>query len=168
MTKTTGDTRGGWLVFLAVGAFNVFQGAYLALAGGESVQGSIQSIVGVPWSELVQSAPSTAAYINDLLMIVGLFLAALGLMTVVVAATGYRQGHVWAWYTMWLVPAFYSITAVVLYAKGEVYFSDDLSFELFAFLLAISFLVQALESSEFRARKAPGGTVTLQGRFARL
>jgi hypothetical protein len=156
LTRTAGDAKGGWLVFLAVGAFNVFQGAYLALAGGESVQSSIQSIAGVPWSELVRSAPSTAAYINDLLMIVGLFLAAFGILAMTVAVTGYRRGHAWAWYVMWLVPLFYSITAALLFARGEIYFSDDLSSELFAFLLVVSFLVQALESPGFRARGATG------------
>lgn len=146
---------GGWVVLLAVGVFNAVQGAVLAALGGEAVQESVANLVGVPWSDLVSSTPAVAAYVNDLLMIVGLFLAAFGVLVAAVAATGYRRRRPWAWYSMWVVPVFYSITAVVLYAKGEVYFSDDLSSELFVFLLVLAFLVQAAEWRGFRRAEGP-------------
>lgn len=150
---------GGWVVLLAMGLFNAVQGAILAVFGGEAVQGSIQSIVGVPWAALLGSAPAVAAYINDLLIIIGLFLAAFGLMVAAIASTGYRAGQRWAWYAMWVVPFFYSLTAAILYAKGEIYFSDDISFELFAFLLIMSFLVQLGERRAFGGGSHGRGTL---------
>lgn len=143
---------GGWVVLLAMGLFNAVQGAFLALLGGEAVKESVANLAGVPWSTLVSSTPAVAAYVNDLLIIIGLFLAAFGVLVAAIAATGYRRRHIWAWYSMWVVPVFYLLTAAILYAKGEVYFSDDLSSELFAFLLVLAFLVQAVEARGFRRR----------------
>lgn len=152
---TEGEPQGsvGWVVFLAMGLFNAVQGAFLALLGGEAVQQSIANLVGVPWPTLVSASPAVATYVNDLLMIVGLFLASFGVLVALIAATGYRKRHVWAWYSMWAVPVFYLLTAAILYARGEIYFSDELSFELFAFLLALAFIVQALESRGFRRKR---------------
>ena len=140
----------GWLVFAVTGALNVVQGAVLILFGGEAVQDSIQGVTGVPWSLLLVATPSLAAYVNDVLMILGLFVAAFGAMVLAVSVTGYRRGEPWAWYLMWAAPVFYLLTSVILLVKGEIYFSDDLSIELFSALLLLSFVVQVFDRGSFR------------------
>ena len=134
--------------------FNVAQGLILVVFGGEVVQGSVQGLAGVPWGELVIFNPALAAYINDLLMILGFFISAFGFLVAAIAFTGYWAGRPWAWYFMWAAPVFYFLTAVLLLAKGEIYFSDDLSSELFGFLLVVTFLVQTLEARSFRLEAA--------------
>lgn len=154
MTKTTEtNTDRGWLIFLTIGAMNIIQGALLAFGRGEVVQNSIQRLVGSSWVELESSNPPFAAYIGDLLMLLGLFLAGFGLLVMAIAFTGYRRRQHWAWYSMWLVPAFYMMGAAILFETGEMYLSDDLSYELFAFLLVAALLVQVVDSRSFRPNR---------------
>ena len=153
MTEGQSESRdGGWVVFAAMGMFNTAQGLLLLIFGGEVVQESFRNLVGVPWAQLAEANPAFTAYVNDLLMILGLFLAAFGLLVVGIAITGYRRKRPWAWYIMWTAPAFYLMTAAILLARGEIYFSDDLSVELFSLLLALSLLIQVAERPSFMAR----------------
>ena len=145
---------GGWLVFFAIGAVNAVQGVLLLVFGGEAVEDSIVGVTGSSWSQLQGSNPAFAAYIGDLLTILGLFIAAFGVMIAAIALSGYRRRRLWAWCTMWAAPVFYSSTALILLVKGDIYYSDDLSIELFLFLLAISLIVLAAEAPSFR-RAAP-------------
>ncbi len=151
MSQRGGPFEGeAWLIFLIVGVINVVQGSLLMFFGGEVEQNTVQRLVGLPWAQLAASNPPFAAYVEDLLMIVGLFLAGFGLLAGVIACTGYRRRQPWAWYSMWIVPAFYLIAAVMLFERGEIYFSDDLSYEFFSFLLLATFLTQLLGARSFR------------------
>lgn len=158
--KLSKEANGGWVVFSAIGIFNVAQGLVLILFGGEAVHESVESLVGVSWPQLVATSPSFAAYINDLLGIVGLFLAAFGFMVFAIASTGYKRLRPWAWYSMWIAPVFYLLTAMILFAKGEIYYADDLSFELFTFLLVLGFLVQVAEARSFRIGRPKEGELS--------
>ena len=141
-----------WMLFMIIGAVNAVQGSLLMVFGGEVEQETIQRLVGSTWAELQASNPPLAGYVDNLLLIVGLFLGSFGLLTVAIACTGYRRRQVWAWYAMWIVPAFYLVTALLLFSEGEIYFTDDLSYEYFAFLTAIALIVQTVEARAFRRR----------------
>lgn len=146
---------GGWIVFLAIGIFNAVQGLILLAFGGEAVEDSILGVTGSSWAQLQGSNPGFAAYVGDLLTILGLFISTFGVMIAAIALSGYRRGRFWAWCTMWAAPVFYSLTALILVVKGDIYYSDDLSIELFLFLLVISLLVLAVEAPSFRRPTTP-------------
>jgi hypothetical protein len=52
------------------------------------------------WSELVSSSPATAGYIEILFRMYGVFNLIVGLMGVAIAATAFRRGDTWAWWTL--------------------------------------------------------------------
>ena len=137
-------------MFVAIGAFNMVQGAILLVFGGEAVEDSLLGAIGLSWSQLLVSDPGLAAYVGDILAMLGVFITAFGVMIAAVAVSGYRQMRPWAWYVMWVAPAFYSLTAAILFLRGDIYYSDDLSVELFLFILVISCLVLVAEARSFR------------------
>jgi hypothetical protein len=55
---------------------------------------------GGSWPELASSSPMTAGYIEILFRMYGVFNLIVGLMGVAVAATAFRRGDTWAWWTL--------------------------------------------------------------------
>lgn len=153
-----------WPVFLALGAINVVQGCLLVLFGGEVETDTIRRVTGIAWAQLVVSQPSMAAYIDNILETAGLFLSGFGLLVMAIAATGYRRASRWAWYTMWFVPAFYSMIGYILFREGEFFiYSDDLTVEAFVFMLVAAFIVQLLAYRSFRRPDARGSETRPEG-----
>lgn len=145
----------GWLFFLVLGAINVMQGSLLILFRGEVETDTIHRVTGITWNQLAASYPSIAAYIGNLLETAGLFLSGFGLLIMAIALVGYRRTQKWAWYAMWLVPAFYSLTIYILYREGELFiYSDDLTAEFFAFMLVTAFVIQLLTYRSFKTGDA--------------
>ena len=52
------------------------------------------------WSQLVETAPSTAGYILVMYRMYGIYCAIFGLMATAIAVTAFRRGEVWAWWTL--------------------------------------------------------------------
>ena len=52
------------------------------------------------WSELSSTAPMTANYIELVFRMYGLYCAVFGLMGSAIAATAFRRGDRWAWWTL--------------------------------------------------------------------
>lgn len=52
------------------------------------------------WPELSSTAPMTAKYIEVLFRMYGLYCAVFGLMGSAIAATAFRRGDTWAWWTL--------------------------------------------------------------------
>jgi hypothetical protein len=52
------------------------------------------------WSELARTSPPTAAYIMVLFRMYGVFNMAFGIVTTAIAATAFRRGDRWAWWTL--------------------------------------------------------------------
>lgn len=52
------------------------------------------------WSELVASAPATAAFLTLVFRLFGALCAVFGIMGVFVAATAFRRGERWAWWAL--------------------------------------------------------------------
>ena len=74
---------------------------YLLGPGGEPIlPAGYEGYTGGSWAELVRSSPSTAAYIAILFRMYGVFNLIAGLMGVAIAATAFRRGERWAWWTL--------------------------------------------------------------------
>ena len=55
---------------------------------------------GGSWADLVSSLPMTAKYIEILFRMYGVFNLIVGLMAIAIAATAFRRGDTWAWWTL--------------------------------------------------------------------
>jgi hypothetical protein len=74
------------------------------LTGAEN---AVKSLTGITFSQLAESSPGVANYIYYLIRILGIFSAGLGAFFMVVSATAYRKGELWAWYLTWVVPVLF-------------------------------------------------------------
>ena len=56
-----------------------------------------EGFTGSSWSELANSAPMTAGYIEVLFRMYGVFNVVFGLMAIAITITAFRRGDGWAW-----------------------------------------------------------------------
>jgi hypothetical protein len=75
-------------------------------------EGAVQSLTGSTFSQLAASSPGLGNYIDYLIRVLAIFSAGLGAFFMVVSATAYRKGEVWAWYLTWVVPVLFLLDAV--------------------------------------------------------
>jgi hypothetical protein len=100
--------RSAWILILIVDAGFVAWGAmaavfpdYLLGPGGKPIlPAGYEGYTGGSWPELVSSSPMTAGYIEILFRMYGVFNLIVGLMGVAIAATAFRRGDAWAWWTL--------------------------------------------------------------------
>jgi hypothetical protein len=74
---------------------------YLPGPGGKPIlPAGYEGYGGGSWAELVSSSPMTANYIEILFRMYGVFNLIVGLMGIAIAATAFRRGDGWAWWTL--------------------------------------------------------------------
>ena len=59
-----------------------------------------EGFTGSSWSELVNTAPMTAGYIELLFRMYGLFNVVFAVMAIAITVTAYRRGDGWAWWAL--------------------------------------------------------------------
>lgn len=97
-----------WILFLVVDAGFAAWGFmaaafpdYLLGPGGKPIlPAGYEGYTGGSWPELVSSSPLAAGYIEILFRMYGMFNLIVGLMGVTIAATAFRRGDAWAWWTL--------------------------------------------------------------------
>lgn len=105
-TKSTHEKayqKYAWILLFVVGillALNILLVATF-FTGPEQFEAD----TGVAWDEFSQVYPgvATAYILEQRLAYVGF--ASLALLALVITCFGFRKGHRWAWYAMWLLPA---------------------------------------------------------------
>ena len=90
------------LFFLVSMAATIFSPGILT--GAEN---AVETLTGTTFSHIAVSSPGVANYIYYLISILAIFSAGLGAFVMVVSATAYRKGEVWAWYLTWVVPVLF-------------------------------------------------------------
>ncbi len=138
-----------WLGFLVIGSLNLVDGLILAIFGASAEQDTIRRLLGTTWDELSKSSPAFAHFVNIQSTIIGLLLLGFSLFIVIVAVTGYRRGHKWAWYAMWNAPVYYTVVSLILIREGEIVTSDALTPEFLVFCLIATTLFQLMGYSHF-------------------
>ena len=53
-----------------------------------------------PWQELVTTSPAAAGFMNVLFRVYGAYIVAFGIAAIAIAATAFRRGDAWAWWTL--------------------------------------------------------------------
>jgi hypothetical protein len=69
--------------------------------GGKGIlPAAYDGYTGGSWSELVRTAPMTAKYVALMYRMYGIYCAVFGVMASAIAATAFRRGARWAWWTL--------------------------------------------------------------------
>lgn len=100
--------RVAWILMLIVDAALIAWGVMAALLpdyllgpGGEPILAAgYEGFSGGSWTDLTATAPATAAYIELLFRMYGVFNAVFGLMAGAIAVTAFRRGDAWAWWAL--------------------------------------------------------------------
>jgi hypothetical protein len=98
-----------WIVPFAMGLFFMLSMAATLLSPVilTGAEGAVKGLTGITFSQLAASNPGVANYIYYLIRIFAIFSAGLGAFFMVVSATAYRKGELWAWYLAWVVPVLF-------------------------------------------------------------
>ncbi len=110
-----------WGLLSAVAALGALSALYVAI----TPTGDQTPLVGRNWAEFAAQDAEVASIVSRLLVVLGLFGIAFGMVALLIALGPYRRGERWSWYTLWLVPFTYGAIAarqlVDDYAIGYVY-----------------------------------------------
>lgn len=93
-----------WGLLLLIGAVAVLTGlGFLLLSQPWTLDRQAnEKLLSMTFEQLFATAPTLPNYLVVLYRFFGLFLASFGLLLTVLAATSYRQGQSWAWWTVLL------------------------------------------------------------------
>lgn len=112
--------RHAWKVFFGLSVIIALFGLGDALGGAATFAGgeapTMVGIAGLTWEQLGTTDPGGARMIDYLVRAGGVHLFVLGLLSLIVSLTGFRQAQRWAWYAMWLWPVWLASVVFVLLA----------------------------------------------------
>ncbi len=93
-----------WIIPFVMGLFFLLSMSATILSPGilTGAENAVETLTGAPFSQLAVSSPGVANYIYYLITILAIFSAGLGAFIMIVSATAYRNGEVWAWYLTWV------------------------------------------------------------------
>ena len=100
-----------WVLLFLLGILLVVN--IVIVAGVEDHANEFQGDTGIAWKEFAAAYPGVAnAYVlNQRLLYVGF--TSLALFALIVIYIGFRQGHRWAWFAMWLFAATLALTTIL-------------------------------------------------------
>lgn len=106
-----------WVILFAVGILVMVPGV-LHFTGYNTDPATAEEIVGMSLSELEASNSPLFDLYAFYFRFGGLSDVGFGLLVAILAATAFREGRTWAWYTLWSVPVFFAAAIVLLYLYG--------------------------------------------------
>jgi hypothetical protein len=127
--------------------------------GTPIVTAGYEGFTGGSWQELVATSPKTADYVTLLFRMYGIYGIGLSLLAIAVAATGFRRGERWAWWTL-LVANTIGYGAAMVYdqivdAVGPFELSEYLGLAVIYGSLAITSPWGAVSGREDRTTATP-------------
>lgn len=75
----------------------------VGLPGGSD---AVASTTGLPWDQVVAENDTAMRLLRGVSRVAGLGFLALGVLVVTVVSIPFRRGQRWAWFALWVVPAF--------------------------------------------------------------
>jgi hypothetical protein len=159
-----GRRRIAWVLLLVVnGGFAAwgFMAAafpdYLLGPGGKPIlPAGYEGYGGGSWAELVSWSPMTAQYIEILFRMYGVFNLIVGLMGIAIAATAFRRGEAWAWWTLLVANTMALVSAMTYDATVNAIGPFELSEYLGLLLVYIALALTARLRAEGRPIAATG------------
>jgi hypothetical protein len=131
------------VALVAWGAMAAALPDFLLGPGGKPIlPAGYEGFTGSSWSELVNTAPMTAGYIELLFRMYGIFNVVFSLMAIAIAVTAFRRGDGWAWWAL-LVGNTIALVAAMTYdrtvnAIGPFELTEYLGLALVWFAFAIT------------------------------
>lgn len=101
-----------WVILFVLSILMVLN--ILIVAGVEDYATQFRLDTGVEWDEFTAAYPGVAAAYVLIQRLLYVGFVSLALFALFIAFFGFRQGHRWAWYGMWLLPAALLLTAILL------------------------------------------------------
>lgn len=96
-----------WMILISDGGFLPWGGMaalwpqrLLGPHGKPIINAGYEGFSKLSWSALVNSSPETAAYITLVFRVYGVYCVVFGFLTMAIAATAFRRGERWAWWTL--------------------------------------------------------------------
>lgn len=111
--------KAGWIVLLAMSALLILAGISWFLGLPQMGLDNIAEYASLAPSVLNQGEPSAADVFTMIARGYGAGYTALGLMALLVALEGYRNGTRWAWSVMWVLAAAFAALAGTFLLAGE-------------------------------------------------
>ena len=119
--KQTGLAKVGWGILLGMSAVLILAGLGWLFALPQMALDNIAEYAGFDPSVFMQGVPSAFDVIAVIARGYGVGYAALGLMALLVALEGYRNGSRWAWRATWVLAAAFTALAGTFLLAGESY-----------------------------------------------
>lgn len=91
----------------------VFLDRLLGPGGRTILPAGYEGYSGVPWSDLVRTAPMAARYMDVLYRTFGWYNVAFGVTTTFIAVTAFRHGDRWAWWALLLGNTITLVSAII-------------------------------------------------------
>ena len=155
--------RVAWILIVIVDVGFIAWGAMAAAfldrllgPGGKSIlPAGYEGFSGASWSELTQTAPMAARYMDVLYRTYGMYNVAFGLTSTLIAVTAFRRGERWAWWAL-LAGNTIALVSAIIYDKVVNAIGP---FEMTEYLgLALVWGACAV-TAPFAAAARPGGAV---------
>ena len=118
--------------------------------GGKAIlPAAYEGFTGGSWSELLRTSPMTAKYVLLMYRMYGIYCAIFGVMASAIAATAFRRGVHWAWWTLLV-----GNTVALVSAMRMDWLSNAVGpFELTEYLGLVGVWVALAMSYPFRSRR---------------
>jgi len=94
-----------WLIPFAYGALVMGAALYWTVAGAPFDKATYELAMGMRWSEMIESSnPKLPVLLSALVReLGGNFGLVAGVLIMAIAATAFRNGEKWAWWTLWVL-----------------------------------------------------------------
>lgn len=109
----------GWGILLVVSALLILAGQFWYRSLPQMLLENIAEFGNLEPGDFMQGEPSSFDVITLIARGYGAGYAALGLMALLVAIEGYRNGTRWAWMTMWVLVLAYAAIAGIFMLPGD-------------------------------------------------
>jgi len=111
----------GWIILLVLSAFLILAGVGWFGMLPQMMSENIAEYANLDPGVLTQGSPSAMDVITIITRGYGAAYALLGLLALLIALEGYRNGTRWAWMVMWILVAAYIAIGGIFFMGGESY-----------------------------------------------
>jgi hypothetical protein len=142
-----------WIAIFIADAGLLAWGAMAALAPacpGACMTTGFESFAKLSWSELVRISPATSDFLLLLFRVFGAYNVAFGLVGMAIAATAFRRGETWAWWTL-LIGNTIAYGSAMTYDRTVGFIGP---FEMLEYVCLAAIFVGAAVTAPFRTRPA--------------
>ncbi len=89
-------------------------------------------------------SPSLGIFVSEMVRLIGLNWLTWGFLAAVISVTAFRKGEMWAWYALWIVPAYFIADGAIDFLAGGTSWLNGV-------IVAILVMVPLLTSPQFDA-----------------